>query len=272
MKIKRVWGLYFSPTGGTEAILRLIAGEVARRLEKELLFVDFTRPENRRTDCRFGPDELVVVAAPVYAGRLPNKILPDFCARVLGCGSTPAVPVCVFGNRSFDEALRELVLLLEGNGFQCAGAAAFVSRHAFTDRVGAGRPDEADRSQMLEFAAGVADKLASGKPLSPPPIDRGEIGPYYTPLRADGAPARFLKARPLTDPAACTRCGLCVKACPMGSIDGETMQAAGLCIKCQACVRRCPNHAKYFEDPDFLSHVAMLEQNYTRRAENLLLL
>ncbi|MEW3584266.1 ferredoxin, partial [[Clostridium] symbiosum] len=37
--------------------------------------------------------------------------------------------------------------------------------------------------------------------------------------------------------------------------------------KCQACVKKCPTNAKYFDDPAFLSHIAMLEQNYTRRAE-----
>ena len=41
----------------------------------------------------------------------------------------------------------------------------------------------------------------------------------------------------------------------------------GICIKCQACIKKCPKKAKYFDDPAFLSHVAMLEQNYTRRAE-----
>ena len=58
----------------------------------------------------------------------------------------------------------------------------------------------------------------------------------------------------------------------MGSIDRETMEATGLCVKCQACVRKCTRRAKFFEDADFLSHVAMLEQNYTRRAENTVLL
>ena len=47
---------------------------------------------------------------------------------------------------------------------------------------------------------------------------------------------------------------------------------SGLCVKCQACVRKCTVHAKYFEDGDFLSHVAMLEQNYARRADNQILL
>lgn len=271
MKIRQICAVYFSPTGGTEQAARLIAGELAQLLRAETRLIDFTRPEHRQREYRFTPDELVLVCTPVYAGRIPNKLLPDFSARILGSGHTPALAVCTFGNRSVDEALRELVLLLDGNGFQTAGAAAFVCRHAFSDRVGTGRPDDADRLQMREFARKAAEKLECGAPLSPLPIDRSEIGPYYTPLKTDGTPARFLKAKPLTRGDICTRCGLCVQACPMHSIDGATMEAAGLCIKCQACVRRCPVHAKYFADEEFLSHVAMLEQTCTGRAEHILL-
>jgi len=54
----------------------------------------------------------------------------------------------------------------------------------------------------------------------------------------------------------------------MGSISREDpKEVPGICIKCQACVKKCPTNAKYFDDPAFLSHIAMLEQNYTRRAE-----
>ena len=42
----------------------------------------------------------------------------------------------------------------------------------------------------------------------------------------------------------------------------------GVCIKCHSCVRNCPMGAKYFDDPAFLSHRAMLERDYTRRAED----
>ena len=268
MNIKRVCALYFSPTGGTEQIARFAAAELAQRLGAEVEAIDFTRPENREREYRFSSEDLVLVAAPVYAGRVPNKILPDFQSRVFGSGATPAVPLSVFGNRSEDEALRELALLLEGNGFQLAGAAALVCRHAFSQVVGAGRPDEADWVQVREFAGKVAEKLSAGETMPLLVIERSEIGPYYTPLKVDGTPARFLKAKPQTDQDKCTHCGLCVRACPMGSIDEITMEAAGVCIKCQACVRRCPQGAKYFTDGDFLSHVAMLEQNYSKRAEN----
>lgn len=270
MDIKKVRVLYFSPTGGTEKIARLVAGELASKLGAEQEFIDFTKPEARQAEYRFAADELLVMASPVYAGRLPNKLMPEYKAKIFG-GGAPAVPVCVFGNRSPDEALRELVLLLEGNGFQIAGAAAFAGRHAFSDKVGEGRPDGEDKAQIAAFAARAAEKLA-GPALPPLEMDRGEIGPYYTPLKEDGTPAKFLKAKPLTHWEKCCRCGACARNCPMGSIDRETMEAVGLCVKCQACVRRCTRGAKYFEDADFLSHVAMLEQNYTRRAENVVLL
>ena len=270
MDIKKIYVLCFSPTGGTARIAQAAADVLARRLGAEQERIDFTLPPHRQTQYRFRPDELLVMASPVYAGRLPNKLLPEYQEKILG-QNTPAVPLCVFGNRSPDEALRELVLLLEQNGFQIAAAAALAGRHAFSDQVGAGRPDESDCTQIVQFAAQAAEKLAQPN-LPPLDMDRSEIGPYYTPLKEDGTPAKFLKARPLTDPDKCVRCGLCARSCPMGSIDKTSMEAVGLCVKCQACVRRCPKGAKYFTDPDFLSHVAMLEQNYTRRAENTFLL
>ena len=266
MKLQRITALYFSPTGGTERIARFAAGELAGRLGLEPEFIDFTRPEARQAEYRFAPDDLLVMASPVYAGRLPNKIMPEYKAKIFGDGAV-AVPICVFGNRSPDEALRELALLLEGNGFQLAGGAAFAGRHAFSNRVGEGRPDGDDLAQIADFAAKIAEKLA-GEELPLLELDRGEIGPYYTPLKADGTPAKFLKAKPLTHWEKCCYCGACARACPMGSIDPETMDAVGLCIKCQACVRKCTRRAKFFEDPDFLSHVAMLEKNFREPKEN----
>ena len=197
MKLKRINVLYFSPTGGTEKIARLAAGELAAKLGVEQTFIDFTRPESRQTEYRFQPDDLLVMASPVYAGRLPNKLMPEYKAKIFGNGA-PAVPICVFGNRSPDEALRELILLLEGNGFKIAGGAAFAGRHAFSDKVGTGRPDEADLAEIRAFADKAAEKL-SGTELPLLDTDRSEIGPYYVPKKEDGTPAKFLKAKPLTD-------------------------------------------------------------------------
>ena len=94
------------------------------------------------------------------------------------------------------------------------------------------------------------------------------MGPYYVPQGEDGQPAQFLKAKPVTDAGKCTKCGICAKVCPMGSVSAQDFsEVPGICIKCQACVVKCPEGAKYFDAPGFLSHVRMLEQNFTARKE-----
>jgi ferredoxin len=99
-----------------------------------------------------------------------------------------------------------------------------------------------------------------------------DVGTYYTPLKEDGSPAKFLKAKSKADPGKCNRCMFCSAVCPMGSIEEtDPFSVTGICIKCQACVRRCPAGARYFDDPDFLSHVRMLEENYQEPKENVYL-
>ena len=111
MNIKKLSVLYFSPTGGTEKIARYVAGELGKKLGLEPEYIPFTKPAEREGERRFGPGELLVMASPVYAGRLPNKIMPEYKAKIFGDGAI-ALPICVFGNRSPDEAPRELALLL----------------------------------------------------------------------------------------------------------------------------------------------------------------
>ena len=163
------------------------------------------------------------------------------------------------------------MILMEDNGFSIVGAAAFAGRHAFSDQIGAKRPDENDLDEIADFTSKVVQKLTDHRKMFLK-IDHSELGAYYTPLKEDGTPAKFLKTRPYTDADRCIHCGLCVEKCPLGSIDINTMETVGLCIKCQACVRCCPTHAKYFDDTDFLSHVAMLEKNYKRRAKNIMII
>ena len=133
-----------------------------------------------------------------------------------------------------------------------------------------GRPDAEDIAAAEAFARNAAHTLREReRPIPAAVPGREPIGPYYTPLGLNGEPARFLKAKPLTDPLKCARCGLCAALCPMGSIPRETPEeCGGICIKCQACVKGCPTGAKYFADAAFCSHRAMLEQTYAKRREN----
>ncbi len=273
MKIEKVWGVYWSATGNTQKAVESLTEVLGECLGCPRELVRFTLPEDRGEVLEFYPGELVVVGSPVYAGKLPNKILPDFQTKLKGGGAL-AVGIVTFGNRSFDNALAELCAVLEAGGFHTAAGAAFVGRHAFTDRLASGRPDPEDLEQLREFGKKAAEKIRTlTAPPEPVKVPGDAEAPYYVPRDTEGKPAVFLKAKPVTDPERCSGCGRCGEICPMGSISRiEPSEVEGICIKCQACVRNCPKQAKSFRDPAFLSHVSMLEQNFVFRENNRIFL
>jgi ferredoxin/flavodoxin len=269
MEIKRVCALYYSATGTTDKVCNTIAEAAAEQLELPPQRVAFTTPAERAEVRTFGREDLVVVGFPTYAGRLPNKLLPDIREKLRGEGAL-AAPVVLFGNRGFDNALAELCAVLEADGFHTVAAGAFVGQHAFTDELAYGRPGWSDLLEAKHFGKSVADQVKQlAEPPAPVAVPGDPDAPYYVPKGEDGAPVNFLKAKPKTNLSRCSRCGACARLCPMGAIDGNNfVDVPGTCIKCQRCVRKCTRGAKYFDDPAYLSHVAMLETSFRTPKEN----
>lgn len=269
MIMKNIYTVYFSPTGGTKKVATTLSDNLSQHLHTPSQSIDLTLPADRQISYDFDSDSLVILAVPVYAGRIPNKLLPDLEKCLHGNGKTAIIPVSVYGNRNYDEALREMLILAEKHGFIPIGAAAMISRHAFSTHIAKGRPDSSDFEALTDFSRKIAEKILNNQEVTAITYDRDTpVGPYYTPLKADHTPARFLKAKPVTDADKCNHCSICVRKCPMGSISADDpADISGICIKCQACIRFCPTHARYFTDTDFLSHVEMLESTYTARRE-----
>lgn len=269
MKINHVYAAYFSPTGNAKKVITTLANAIADTLEVSADFYDFTLPDSRDLIHTYHEGDLLVMGTPVYAGRIPNKMLPFVQTHFEGNGAL-AVPVAVFGNRSFDNGLIELRNELESHDFHTIAGAGIPTEHVFSSKLATGRPNAEDLAKIHDFGVEIAKKIVSlteiPKPVTVPGDD--PVDHYYTPLGTDGKPAVFLKAKPVTDPDKCTCCGVCASVCPMGSIPADAPNTcSGICIKCQACIKICPAGAKYFDNEAFLSHVAMLEQNYTRRCE-----
>lgn len=266
--MKKVHSLYFSPTLTTRKVVSAIASSLAAELSLETEGHDVTTPASRTARLSFDKDDIVVFGCPVYIGRVPNLIKP-YLETIEGNGAI-GVPVVVFGNRNFDDALVELYDMMMAEGFRCIAAAAFVGEHSFSRKLGGGRPDEADLKTAADFgkkAAAAAMALGDGTPEK---MDIPGNRPYrfFKAVDDEGKPFDIRKVKPVTSKELCCNCGQCARMCPMGAIDlDDCSSVSGICIKCGACIKRCPVGAKSISDTEYLRHLAILERDQMDRKE-----
>lgn len=245
--------LYFSATGGTEKVIKGIAGGMCDHFNE----YNITLPMNREEEVCFGSNDLVIVGVPVYAGRVP-LFLMNYLLKIKG-NNTSAVFVAVYGNRHYDDALLELKHAFEKNGFTGIAAGAFVGEHSNTTKVGTNRPDVDDLELAKQFGVEIKNKLNQNNDITQLSelVVKGNF-PY--------------KERPNMPPITpstssdCINCGICAKHCPMGAISftdfGEIN--ASKCIRCCSCVKKCPVNAKQINHEVFNKITQGLIDNFSK--------
>ncbi len=257
MELTNTHTVFFSPTHTSAKIARAIASGIGMSRQTE---IDLTTDEN--TSPIPLKDSLVIIAVPVYGGRVAptalqrlHRLQGEHCLAIL---------VCLYGNRDYEDALVELRDETEQLGFFTLAAGAFVGEHSFSCEetpIAAGRPDKVDLDVAKNFGVDCKKKMKeidSASSALPNFFIKGNV-----PYREVGPSA---PAAPHSNDQ-CLGCGKCMEVCPTHAItlsaDSEIVTDKMKCIHCCACVKECPSSARIFETP----FAAILSQMCSLRRE-----
>lgn len=239
MDIKSLKLAYFSPTGTTKSIVQAFA----RGFEHDTVEqIDATRPFVREKPLRTSGNDLLVVAVPVYIGRVP-ALLSEWL-NAIEADKTPTVCVVVYGNREYEDSLLELQDVVKERGGIPVACAAFIGEHSFSSSetpIAVSRPDTADLQLAEKFGGRIRERLL---PFSSTDQISEVIVPGKRPYReSEDIPSiNFISVGD-----GCMSCGACAAVCPVGAIDDEDHSSSTdkeQCIWCCACIKSCPEGAR----------------------------
>lgn len=252
MNIEKVFCVYFSPSSTTKKISCYFAESLDLNYEK----IDLLR-KNIEEIKYFKKNELLIIAMPVFSGRIPQ-----YCVEIINKFKTErealCLPIVVYGNRDFDDALLELNNILTNNGFATLAGIAAVAKHSLFTNVAKNRPDDLDYSNFDDFLADIKNKLKNNKLAEKVKI------PGKKPYKKIGS---FLK--PVVIKELCINCGMCSRICPVNAIDIKNPLKTNneICISCTACVNICPAKGRVFITSDLKETARSFENKVKERKE-----
>jgi ferredoxin/flavodoxin len=261
MEVQTLKLVYFSPTGTTKSVVQGISRGIN---QYSVEIVDVTDPDTRTKPLQTSENELLVIAVPVYMGRVPALLL-DWL-QAINAQKTPVVCVAVYGNRAYDDALLELKNIMTKCGCKPIACAAYIGEHSFSSPeipVAEGRPDAQDLHHAELFGRKIDEKLHSV--FSVDQLSDVNV-PGTHPYRGD---SKLWIVDFIAVSDECTQCGVCAKGCPTGAIDpgNSVLIDTEKCITCCACIKSCPQKARAIKTGLVKDASIRLSTRYKERKE-----
>lgn len=181
--------------------------------------IDLTKVQNRNKQ-HFLTSDAVIIAIPVYEEKIP--LLLKHCFHKLKGHRQPAAVNEVYGNIGYGIALNQLYQVAEESNLNCVAAASFVGEHSFSSKkypVAANRPDNTDLRDAYDFGVQIRNKIETSN-LEAIDIPKGKI-PWFAVLMPKKG-AKLFSKEPIVDFTKCTKCNVCIAACPVNAIEKKS--------------------------------------------------
>ncbi len=261
MEIQTLKLAYYSPTGTTKAVVQGISRGIN---QCSVEIIDITRPGAIKKPLQTSENELLVIAVPVYMGRVPALLMEWF--QAVNAQNTPVVCVVVYGNRVYDDALLELKNIMTERGCIPIAGAAYIGEHAFSSSetpTAEGRPDASDLNHAELFGHKINEKLISVSAVNNiSDINIPGNYPY-------GGITELWSVDFVEVSNECSQCGICTEGCPVGAIDSDdcALNDKGKCFTCCACIKNCPQNAGTMKSGPVKDAAMRLNKLYKERKE-----
>lgn len=235
---------YFSGTGNS----RRVARHLAERLGDQITAIDWQTPALLPTV----EGEAMGLVFPVYGWGLPH-VVSHFVDQLpqLIMGSRPYIYAVMTCGDDIGRTDRLLARTLRRKGLGLDAAYSIQMRNTYvslpgfdTDSPQVVHDKEAHWAERMDLITdSLRERHDPGRRLLTPGalpwLKSYVLRPLFNALLTSD---RYFRA----DPAACTRCGLCVRTCPLGNIQPDADRHPrwqGHCTQCLACYHCCPSHA-----------------------------
>lgn len=254
MKRKKVFIVYFSPSGSTR--------HVAEVMEKKFMALgaevssfdladrsgDVSMTISRQMEASSGKTCLFV-GSPVYVSHAVPLVMK--CIAGLKVDDTAfAVPFVTWGGACSGIALYEMGKELLSKKFTLLGAAKIMAVHSLMwelkDPSGKGHPDDGDDRMIEELVAHVNQKFqedsSKGITLSDLAYQSKENHEEMEKISLQTAKAHMPERT--IDTELCNQCQVCSEVCPTDSVTFSPYPEFGdRCAFCFNCMKKCPEQA-----------------------------
>lgn len=229
--------LYFSSTGNT----KFVAEMMAKDLKDEVVSLNHVFKYNKKWE--FHSETPFILAAPVYAWRLPKKV-ELLLKNAVFTGSKEIYFVITMGGHA-GSAMKSCQRITEKKQMTYMGFAGIPmpDNYFLADQMLSKEEAVLKIQKVIPFIHNIENIIKNKQVLK---LYEHKSNDWFLSSAAYWGFNTFMKSsRAFKVSDQCIHCGKCIKECPVNNITtkGGKITFGNQCMFCLGCIHKCPVHA-----------------------------